>query len=64
MILMKRLNVPDILLEVYSFLIFLLHIDFLIFKFTAGQAFINALSKSLVLGWGRLASPGRTTDKG
>ena len=59
MILMKRLNVPDILLEVYSFLIFLLHIDFLIFKFTAGQAFINALSKSLVLGWVSFSFPGK-----
>ena len=32
----------------------------LIFKFTAGLAFINALIKSLVAGWG----PGCTTDRG
>ena len=29
-----------------------------------GEPIINALSKSLVLGWGRFVSPGRTTDRG
>ena len=37
--------------------------SFLIFKFTAGQAFIKALSKSLVAGRGRFASLGCTTDR-
>ena len=36
MILMNRLCVPDVPLEVYSFLNLHLHIVFLIFKFTAG----------------------------
>ena len=36
MILMDRINVPDVSLEVYSFLNLHLHICLLIFKFTAG----------------------------
>ena len=62
MILMNRLCVPDVLLANYLFLN--LHLRFLILKFTAGKAIIYALRKSLVLGRGRFASLGCTTDRG
>ena len=61
---MNRLCVPNVPLEVYSFLDLHIHLVFSFLKFTAGKALIKALSKSLVLGWGPFASPGRTTDWG
>ena len=61
MILMDRTFVTDVPLKfkVLFYSTVLLHIAFLNFKFWAGLAFINALSKSLVSGREQFSVPGK-----
>ena len=57
--LVDRIGVSDVPLKVDFFSLNLHFHSCLSFKFSAGYAFINALSQGCVLGWGSFSFPGK-----